>query len=379
MTLARLHHRRVIVLEAEPQIASHQTGHNSGVIHSGLYYRPESLKARLCVAGRAALLQFCAAHGIRHHICGKLVVATRPEELPALAELHRRGTANRLTGIRPLNAAQLRDFEPHAAGIAGLWVPQTGIVDFRAVAMAFAEVIRQLGGCVRTGSRLIGVVRGASEIILRTTAGEARCRMLINCAGLHADRVAQRCGADPPVRIVPFRGEYYTLAAPRRELVRGLIYPVPDPRFPFLGVHFTRTIDQQVHAGPNAVLALSRHGYRRGQIDSADAFDMLSYRGLWHLARRYWRTGLGELHRSWCQRAFVSALRRLVPDLRPDDLSPGGAGVRAQGLDRDGRLLDDFCILRQPRMLHVLNAPSPAATASLAIAREIAAWAMQPQ
>jgi len=362
----------LVVLEAEDRLAPHQTGNNSGVIHSGLYYRPGSHKARTCVEGREALYRFCAERGIAHERCGKVVVAITPAELPRLDELERRGAANGLSGLRRLGREELREVEPHVAGIAGLLVPQTGIVDYVAVTHAYADEVRARGGDVVLRARLRRVRRAGGELALETAAGAFRCRALVNCAGLQSDRVARLCGARPEVRIVPFRGEYYELAEHRRHLVRNLVYPVPDPEFPFLGVHFTRKVSGGVEAGPNAVLALKREGYRRTSFSLRDALATLAYPGFWRLAGRYWRTGAGEMWRSWSKAAFVRALQRLLPELAGSDLIPGGAGVRAQALAPDGALVDDFSIVAGDRMIHVLNAPSPAATASIAIGRHIA-------
>lgn len=367
--------RRVVVLEAEDALARHQTGNNSGVIHAGLYYRPGSLKATNCAAGRELLYRFCEEHQLAHERCGKLVVATRPEELPALCELERRGLANGLAGLRRVGPEEIREREPHAAGLAGLLVPETGIVDYGAVTRAFASRVEEQGGEIRLGARVRRVRPEAGGLVLETDAGLARGRLLVNCAGLQSDRVARMCGADPSLRIVPFRGEYLELCEERRDLVRALIYPVPDPRFPFLGVHFTRMIHGGVEAGPNAVLALAREGYSWGTISPRDVLSYLAYGGFWKMAARFWRVGLGEIRRSWSRRAMLKALRRLVPELELSDLRRGGAGVRAQALGPDGRMLDDFRIVEAPRMIHVLNAPSPAATASIAIGRYIAALA----
>jgi L-2-hydroxyglutarate oxidase len=361
------------VLEAEERLAAHQTGNNSGVIHSGLYYKPGSLKATLCVEGRQALYEFCRERGVRHERCGKIVVATRETELPALEELERRGAANGLAGIRRLTAEELREHEPHVTGVAGLLVPETGIVDYAEVTEAYAAVVRERGGEVWTSAAVKGVRReGSGGMVLETARGAVRCKALVNCGGLQSDRVARLCGVTPDVRIVPFRGEYYTLAPERAHLVRNLIYPVPDPRFPFLGVHFTRMIGGGVEAGPNAVLALARHGYRRTSFSLRDSYATGTYVGFWRMARKFWRTGFGEFHRSISKRAFLSALRRLIPELELNDLRPGGAGVRAQALDRTGALVDDFRVIQAERMVHVLNAPSPAATASISIGRYIA-------
>ncbi|HEX4125595.1 MAG TPA: L-2-hydroxyglutarate oxidase [Tepidisphaeraceae bacterium] len=363
---------RLVVLEAEDKLAAHQTGHNSGVIHSGLYYKPGSLKARLCIEGREAIYAFCQQHNIPHERCGKVVVATRESELPALAELERRGMANGLAGIRRLRAEELREFEPHAAGIAAVHVPQTGIVNYARVTRAYGDVVRQLGGEVRTNSRVQSVTPSGRGLHLSTASGDIECAGLINCGGLQSDRIARMCGVEPGVQIVPFRGEYYQLVDSRASLVRNLIYPVPDPRFPFLGVHFTRMIDGGVEAGPNAVLALARHGYTRTSFNFPDALAVARYGGFWRMARKYWKTAMGEFYRSFSKRAFLHALRRLMPELQLADLVPGGAGVRAQALEPSGALVDDFRIVCAPRMVHVLNAPSPAATASIAIGRYIA-------
>lgn len=364
---------QLTLLEKEPRLAAHQTGHNSGVIHSGLYYKPGSLKAQNCTTGREALYAFCAERGIAFERCGKVVVAAHAGELPALDELERRGRANGLAGLERLDGAGLRSHEPRVAGIAGLYVPQTGIVDYTAVTEAYAAVIRERGGTVRTSCRVHGVRRLGDGFRLATTQGEIACRFLVNCAGLHSDRVARLCGAEPAVRIVPFRGEYYVVRPERRGLVRHLIYPVPDPAFPFLGVHFTRMIDGELEAGPNAVLALKREGYGRFSISPRDLLETLAYPGFWRLAGRFWRVGLAEYHRSFSKGAFVASLQRLVPEVRAADVVRGGAGVRAQAVDRDGKMVDDFRIVTTERMVHVLNAPSPAATASLSIGQEIAA------
>jgi len=363
---------RVLVVEAEGRLAEHQTGHNSGVIHSGLYYKPGSLKAVNCVAGREAMYRFCAEHGIPHEACGKIVVATHPSQLPALDELERRGHANGLVGLRRLTPEGIREVEPHAAGIAGLYVPQTGIVDYVAVTHRYAELIRERGGEIHLNARVVAVHRRSDGLTFETTEGDRFCRFLVNCAGLQCDRVARMCGVEPGVKIVPFRGEYYELIPERRYLVRHLIYPVPDPRFPFLGVHFTRTIHGGVEAGPNAVLAFRREGYTLTSISARDMIETVSYGGFWRMVARYGRTGVGEFYRSLSRRAFVRALQRLVPELRESDVRRAGSGVRAQAVSPEGRLVDDFRIVEAERMVHVLNAPSPAATASLSIGKTIA-------
>jgi len=365
--------RSVVVLEKEPRLAAHQSGHNSGVIHSGLYYRPGSLKATTCVEGRKALLRFCDEHEVPYRQCGKLVVAVSEAELPRLQELERRGVANGLEGIRRLVPEEIREIEPAIQGVAGLWIPETGVVDYRAVAEAYAAEVRRRGGEVRTGASVVGVKRRDGGLVLETSLGEAHASLLVNCAGLWSDRLARRCGVDPGVRIVPFRGEYLSVTGASGAKVRGLIYPVPDPDLPFLGVHLTRGFDGHVEAGPNAVLALRRDGYRWGQVSLRDSWETGTYLGFWKFAKRFWRTGVEEVQRSLSRRAAARALQRLMPELDADDLSPAGAGVRAQALDPRGMPLDDFHIARGPGTIHVLNAPSPAATASLAIGRQIAA------
>lgn len=379
MALAREHHRSVTVLEAEERLAAHQSTRNSGVIHAGLYYRPGSLKARLCVEGREALYAFCAERGIAHERCGKVVVASHERELPRLDELEQRGRANGLTALARLTAGELAEREPHAAGVAALHVGDTGIVDYGQVARAMADEVREAGGEVLTGCRALGVETRPDELVLSTSArGPIRCAALVNCAGLEADRFARRCGTRPACRIVPIRGDFLRIEPQRRSLVRNLIYPVPDPRLPMLGVHLTRRIDGSVEVGPNAVLALDRYGYRTRRPRAADTLEMLGYPGFWLMLARNWRTGLVELWRSASRRAMVAAARRLVPALRAEDLAAGEPGIRAQAVGRDGRLLDDFEIARSGRVMHVLNAPSPAATASIAIGRWIAARSLRP-
>ncbi|MBL0226509.1 MAG: L-2-hydroxyglutarate oxidase [Geobacteraceae bacterium] len=362
----------VTVLEKENRLAAHQTGHNSGVIHSGLYYRPGSLKAQTCSSGRDALYLFCAEHNIAHERCGKIVVATSEAEIPALDALEQRGRENALEGIERLDAAGLRMHEPHVAGIAGLFVPQTGIVDYTVVTEAYAAVVRSQGGRVFVNSGVERVSRQSTGFVLETAQGKISCRFLINCAGLQSDRLALLCGVSTNVRIIPFRGEYYMVAPERRGMVNNLIYPVPDPAFPFLGVHFTRMIGGGLEAGPNAVLAFRREGYGRFSFSLRDTLEMVMYSGFRNLARRYWKIGLQEYRRSFSKGLFVSDLRRLIPELHGEDVTPGGAGVRAQAVDPDGRLLDDFCLVHGDGMIHVLNAPSPAATASISIGRTIA-------
>lgn len=362
---------RLLVVEKEDRVGAHQSGRNSGVIHSGIYYRPGSIKAKTCVEGAAAMVQFCQEHGIAHEICGKTVVATHERELPALEELYRRGTANGVRHLRIIGPEKLREIEPHARGIRALHVPGTGITDYRAVTEKFAEIVRARGGEVRTGTRVTGFVRRRGETVVETTQGRVATRYVVNCAGLHSDRVSRLAGAQMDMIIVPFRGEYHEIVPERQHLVRGLIYPVPDQAFPFLGVHFTRQIQGGVEVGPNAVLAFRREGYRKTDFSLQDTMTTLGFPGFWRMARKYWSSGLAEFYRSFSRRAFLRALQRLVPELRQEDLRPGGMGVRAQALDRTGALVDDFRFLQMEGMIHVCNVPSPAATASIPIGRKI--------
>tara|TARA_R110002126_G_scaffold1490_15_gene8821 strand:+ start:3972 stop:5186 length:1215 start_codon:yes stop_codon:yes gene_type:complete len=362
----------LVLVEAEDRPAAHQTGNNSGVIHAGLYYRPGSMKATLCATGREALVEYCQAKSISYERCGKLVVATQPEELPRLDELIRRGEANGLTGIVRLGPEGLKEHEPHVVGIGGLFVPATGIVNYRDVAAAMLQDVRAAGGDVRLQCPAGAIRREGGTWIVTTPNGEVSAPHLIACAGVQADRVARRAGTRPDCSMVPFRGEYHVLRPEREHLVRNLIYPVPDPRFPFLGVHFTRMAKGGVEAGPNAVLALHRNGYRWRDVSLRDTLDAALTPALWRMGLRYWRTGFGEVHRSLSRRAFAKALQRLVPEITAQDLRPGGAGVRAQALDAGGTLADDFRITKAPGAFHVLSAPSPAATASLAIGEHIA-------
>jgi L-2-hydroxyglutarate oxidase len=361
----------VVVLEKEAGTARHQSGRNSGVIHSGIYYKPGSLKAQFSVAGAARLVAFCNEHDIDHEICGKVVVATHESELPRMLELERRGRANGADVTR-LTMEELREREPAVRAIAALLVRGTGIVSYPQVAATVQRLLEEAGGQVVLDARVLGIHKRGREVVLDTTRGEVQTRFLINCAGLHSDRVAQLDGVVPPARIVPFRGEYYELRPGARHLVRGLIYPVPDPAFPFLGVHLTRMIDGSVHAGPNAVLSLKREGYRKRDFAMKDAVSVATYRGFWRLASRHGVEGMRELHRSLSRRAFVRSLQRLVPDVGTDDVEPATAGVRAQALLRDGSLVDDFLIVEGARSLHVLNAPSPGATSSLVIGETLA-------
>ncbi|GAA1811740.1 L-2-hydroxyglutarate oxidase [Planosporangium flavigriseum] len=364
----------VTVVEKEAGWGAHQTGHNSGVIHAGVYYAPGSLKAELCRAGRRSMLDFCAEHDIPFQVCGKLIVATDEAELPRLHALHERARANDLE-VRLITPEEAREYEPEVACVAALHVAATGIVNFGTVCARLAELLEKSGADMRTGERVIGIRSATADgpVTVQTTRGELQADVLINCAGLHADRIARMAGVHPPARIVPFRGEYYELRPERRGLVRGLIYPVPDPQFPFLGVHLTKMIDGSVHAGPNAVLALAREGYGWSRIRPGDLLDAATYSGLWRLGRRHWRYGASEVGRSLSKRRFAASLARLVPAIGPDDLVKAEAGVRAQAIRPDGSLVDDFLIARQGRQVHVLNAPSPAATSSLEIAKHIVA------
>jgi len=363
----------VTVLEKEAEVGRHQTGNNSGVLHCGLYYKPGSVKARMAVNGIRQMVEFCREHGIPHEICGKLVVAASDEEVPRMQALYERGTANGLDGLRVLSRDEMRDIEPHVGGVAALRVPQEGIVDYPAVCRKLTALIEAAGGKVVTSAGVRRMLQTAGGWVLVTPRGEFSAAFAVNCAGLHSDRVSTLAGARREVRIVPFRGEYYKIRKERQYLVNHLIYPVPDPKFPFLGVHFTRLIHGGIEAGPNAVLAFAREGYRKTDINLADLFDTLTYSGFWRFFLRYPRMCWDELRRSFSRQLFCRSLQRLVPEIREDDLAPGGAGVRAQALERNGDLVQDFRFVTGPRVLHVLNAPSPAATASLAIGDEIAA------
>ncbi|HXV62063.1 MAG TPA: L-2-hydroxyglutarate oxidase [Vicinamibacteria bacterium] len=365
----------LLVLEKESRVAAHQTGHNSGVIHSGIYYRPGSLKASICRAGVEKLRRFCDEHGIRYQLSGKLIVATTPEDCARLDGLMERGRANGVPDLRKLSRDEMRDIEPLARGLGAIHSPSTGIVSFREVAQKIAEDIEARGGDIWINAALREVKRDAAGLHLETTRGVIDAKRVITCAGLHADRVARLFGDSPGVSILPFRGEYYRVRPGGPKLVRALVYPVPDPRFPFLGAHLTTRIDGEIEAGPNAVLALAREGYRRTDFDIGDLGEMARSRGLLRMMLRYGRTGLSEYHRSLSKTAFVRSLRKLVPELKEDDLESGGSGVRAMALDPDGSLVDDFRIVRTSSAIHVLSAPSPAATSAFAIADHIAAIA----
>lgn len=368
---------RLAVVEKESRIGVHQTGHNSGVVHSGIYYAPGSLKARLCTTGKAALERFVADRGLPYERCGKLIVALDERELPRLAELERRATANGVRGLRMLNGDELREVEPNAIGLRALHAPETGIADYASIAASFADDVGEAGGELLLSTTVVRVDERGRVIVVETSGGELAASALIGCAGLQSDRLAALAGTQPRVRIVPFRGDYYTLRPAARALVRGLLYPVPDPAFPFLGVHFTRLTDGRVIAGPNAVPSLARERYRRAAFDARDAMSALTYPGFWRFARRHARFGAGEIWRDLVNRAYVRDMQRYLPAVTAADVEFGPSGIRAQALARDGKLVDDFVLERTRRQLHVLNAPSPAATASLAIAAHLASEAAE--
>ncbi len=365
---------RLLLLEREAELARHQTGHKSGVLHAGLYYEPGSLKATLCREGKASLEAFCAEQGIPVARSGKLVVAVSERELAGLAALHERATANGVPGLELVGPERIREIEPYAVGLRGIWSPSTAVVDFRRVALAYAHEVRARGGRIETGRMVTSITERRHGVVVRWRGGEVPARAVVACTGLWADQVAGMVGLAPRTlpRIVPFRGDYYTFTPDARHLIRGLLYPVPDPRFPFLGVHFTRRVDGEVWAGPNAVLAFARTGYRRSDISLRDLAGTLTYPGFLRLAGRYLRTGLAEMWRDWSKRAFLGELQRYLPELRADQLVFGPSGVRAQAVGRDGKMVDDFVFAATARVLNVRNAPSPAATASLAIGRVIA-------
>ena len=363
---------KILILEKENRVAAHQTGHNSGVIHSGIYYKPGSLKATNCRRGYGKLLAFCNQNEIEYDICGKVIVATDEKELPYLKTLYERGLENGLKNLKLLNEQEIKEYEPHVNGIKGIHVPQTGIIDFKKVAEKYADFIRKNGGEILFNTQAISCTEKTDEVEIITNNKVYTSKYLITCAGLQSDRVAKKTVPGLSVRIIPFRGEYYEIKEEKKYLVNNLVYPVPDPNFPFLGVHFTRMIDGKVEAGPNAVLAFKREGYRKTDFSWTDTVETFTWPGFLKVAKKYWKIGFGEFHRSFSKKAFVKALQRLLPEITEDDLVQGGAGVRAQACDRTGGLLDDFYIERNKRIIHVLNAPSPAATASLAIGETIA-------
>lgn len=363
---------KVLLLEKEPRLAAHQTGNNSGVLHSGLYYKPGTAKAQCVVQGLQQMLAFCRAHGIRHEQCGKIVVATDEDELPRLETLWERGIANGLAGLRKLNSQQIREIEPHATGLAAIHVPQEGIVDYRAVCDKLSELVRVAGGEIRLNTRFQKAAQNADGWTVLTSAGELQAKFIVTCGGLHADRMVSAAGQKPAAKIVPFRGEYYQIKKERQFLVRHLIYPVPDPKFPFLGVHFTRLIGGGIEAGPNAVLAFAREGYKWTTVNPRDLAESLLFPGLWRFLAKYPSMCGYEIRRSFSKAEFTRSLQKLVPEIRAEDLEPGGAGVRAQAMLPEGSLIDDFHFEEARGILHVINAPSPAATASLAIGQRIA-------
>ena len=368
---------KVMVLEKESKVATHQTGNNSGVIHSGIYYKPGSLKALNCIEGYRLLIEFCKAHQIPFELCGKIIVATSESELTALDNIYKRGVENGLTGLRYINSEEIKAIEPETYGVKGLVVPQTGIVDYKVVANKYAEVFQSLGGVLMFNQKVVAVNAQAHEIQVKTSQQSFTTRLMVNCAGLYSDKVAAMTIPDLDIKIIPFRGEYYALKHKKRQMVKHLIYPVPDPNFPFLGVHFTRRIDGEIEAGPNAVLAFKREGYKKSQINLKELIESLTWSGFIAVFKKYWRTGFGEMYRSFSKAAFTKALQKLMPNIKASDLVVGGAGVRAQACDKTGGLIDDFAIRELPGQIHVLNAPSPAATSSLAIGKSIAALAFK--
>jgi L-2-hydroxyglutarate oxidase len=367
----------VLLLEKEADISAHQTGNNSGVIHSGIYYKPGSLKAENCIRGYSMLLDFCKENQIPVDLCGKVIVATKEEELGQLEKLYQRGIDNGLAGLKYLSKAEIQEREPHCSGIKGIFVPQTGIVNYRLVSKKIAEKFIQLGGQVLTSHKVIGVEAQPGRVEVITPQKTMVCKLMVNCAGLYCDKIAEIAGQNLDVRIIPFRGEYYSIKPEKAHLVKNLIYPVPDPNFPFLGVHFTRRISGEIEAGPNAVFAFRREGYKRTSFNWSEFWQSMLWRGFRKVAVKYWKTGLGEYYRSFSKAAFTKALQELVPDIREEDLLPAGAGVRAQACDKDGGLIDDFYIREAPGCIHVLNAPSPAATSSLSIGDTISELALK--
>lgn len=368
---------KVLVLEKETEVARHQTGNNSGVIHSGLYYKPGSLKARNCIHGYHLLIDFCEQNEIPFERCGKIVVATHQHELPLLKNLYERGAQNGLKDLKMLNSEQLKEYEPHVAGLAGFFVPQTGIVDYKKVAEKYAELIKSKGGEIRLGEKVTDIKLSSNEVTVITQKSSYTSTLLVNCAGLYSDKIARLTSSEVNVKIIPFRGEYYKLKKDKEYLVKNLIYPVPDPNFPFLGVHFTRMMKGGVEAGPNAVLAFSREGYTKSDINISELTETLTWPGFQKVARKYWRTGMGEMYRSFSKAAFTKALQKLIPEVEEKDLAAGGAGVRAQACDRTGGLVDDFLILENKQVINVCNAPSPAATSSLSIGEAVADLALK--
>jgi len=365
-------HTKISIIEKEPGVARHQTGNNSGVIHSGLYYKPGSLKATNCIEGYSRLIKFCNEEGIAYDLCGKIVVATCQEEIPYLNTLLERGIQNGLKGMIELNAGQIKEHEPHVTGVKGIYVPQTGIIDYKQVCDKLKQKLETAGVAFFFNEKVKSIIKEHGNQIIVTSQNQHQAKLVVNCAGLYSDKVAQMTDAKPDLKIIPFRGEYYELKEESKHLVKNLIYPVPDPNFPFLGVHFTRMMGGGVEAGPNAVLAFAREGYTKSKINFPELFEILTWPGFQKVAGKYWRTGLGEMYRSFSKAAFTRALQKLIPEIKESDIIPGGAGIRAQACDRIGGLLDDFHILEDEHCINVCNAPSPAATSSLAIGATIA-------
>ncbi len=368
---------KIVILEKETEVAKHQTGNNSGVIHSGLYYKPGSLKAKNCIHGYNLLIDFCTNNEIPFELCGKIVVATEDKELPLLKNLFDRGQQNGLQDLKNLGAEELKEYEPHVTGIAGIFVPQTGIVDYKKVAEKYATLIKEKGGDILLGQKVISITLSHTDAIVTTETTEYTSKLVVNCAGLYSDKVARYTSKNIDLKIIPFRGEYYKLKKEKESLVKNLIYPVPDPNFPFLGVHFTRMMKGGVEAGPNAVLAFSREGYKKSDINLAELGESLAWPGFQKVAYKYWKTGCGEMYRSFSKAAFTKALQKLLPEIQSTDLVEGGAGVRAQACDRTGGLIDDFMIVEEKQVINVCNAPSPAATSALSIGETIAELAMK--
>lgn len=370
-------HLKVTVIEKENRLAAHQTGHNSGVIHSGIYYKPGSLKARNCIKGYHMLIDFCQQHHIAYELCGKIIVATATEEIPQLEKIIERGQQNGLTGLKRLSIEAIKAYEPHVNGVDGVFVPQTGIINYKAVSQKYADLFREKDGQIVLGEKVTDIREKKGISTLVTSRNTYDTKLVINCAGLYSDKIARLTQNNVNLRIIPFRGEYYELVKEKEYLVRNLIYPVPDPNFPFLGVHFTRMIQGGVEAGPNAVLAFRREGYTKTRINIPELIETLTWPGFQKVAYKYWKTGLGEMYRSFSKAAFTKALQRLIPEIQEKDLVPAEAGVRAQACDREGGLLDDFLILEDEHAVHVCNAPSPAATSSLSIGETVASLALQ--
>lgn len=368
---------KVLLLEKENELAKHQTGNNSGVIHSGIYYKPGSLKASNCIRGYNLLIDFCSKNDVPFDLCGKIIVATDQSELPLLQNLFTRGQQNGLLNLKMLQAGELKEYEPHVAGIAGIAVPQTGIVDYKLVAEKYGQKIKELGGEIQLGEKVIDIQLTSDKAVVATQKQSYTCKLIINCAGLYSDKVARFTSENVDVKIIPFRGEYYKLKKEKEYLVKNLIYPVPDPNFPFLGVHFTRMMKGGVEAGPNAVLAFQREGYKKSDINLSELAESLAWPGFQKVAAKYWRTGMGEMYRSFSKAAFTKALQKLLPEIQENDLTEGGAGVRAQACDRKGGLVDDFLILEEENAINVCNAPSPAATSSLAIGETVSKLALK--